>query len=76
MQVMKLVPADQYDRMLESYDKAMEELREVKAQLKAMSDAQVDDAARELKLYNLMDNQECDRDTAELLLQDDADDED
>lgn len=76
MQIMKLIPADQYDRMLVSYDKAMEELREVKAQLKAMSDAQVDDAARELKLYDLMDNQECAHDTAELLLQDDADDED
>lgn len=70
MQRMILVPVDQYDRMLESYDKAMEELREVKAQLKAMRGAPVDDVARELKLYDLMDEQECDHDTAELLLQD------
>lgn len=29
-----------------------------------------DDVAHELKLYDLMDKQECDRDTAELLLRD------
>lgn len=73
---MIMIPEERYNRMVESYDKAMEELREVKAQLKAMRGAPVDDVARELKLYDLMDEQKCDRDTAELLLQDDVDDED
>lgn len=33
MQRMILVPVDQYDCLLESYDKAMEELQELRAQL-------------------------------------------
>ena len=73
---MIMIPEERYNRMVESYDKAIEELREVKAQLKALRDAQADDVACELKLYDLMDEQECDHDTAELLLQGDADDED
>lgn len=36
MQKMILVPVEQYNRMIENYDKAMEELQEVKGQLKAM----------------------------------------
>ena len=69
MQKMILVPVEQYNRMIESYDKAMEELHEVREQLKVMMN-QDDDVARELKLYEIMDKHNCDRDVAELLLQD------
>ncbi len=69
MQKMILVPIDQYNRMIESYDKAMEELQEVREQLKAMK-PQEDDVSQELKLYDLMDKHDCDRDIAELLLRD------
>lgn len=69
MQKMILVPVEQYDRMIESYDKAMEELQEVKEQLKAMK-PQDDDVSQELKLYDIMDKNNCDREVAELLLQD------
>lgn len=69
MQKMILVPVEQYNRMIESYDKAMEELHEVREQLKVMTN-QDDDVARELKLYEIMDKHNCDRDVAELLLQD------
>ncbi|WP_077613007.1 hypothetical protein [Clostridium sp. Marseille-P2415] len=48
MQRMILVPVEQYNRMIESYDKAMEELQEVKGQLKAMKH-QDDDVARNSK---------------------------
>jgi hypothetical protein len=33
MQKMILIPVEQYNRMIESYDKAMEELQEVREQL-------------------------------------------
>lgn len=36
MQRMICISAEQYNRMLESYDKAMEELRELKEQLQAV----------------------------------------
>lgn len=36
MQRMICISAEQYNRMLESYDKAMEELRELKGQLQAV----------------------------------------
>ena len=68
MQKMILVPVEQYNRMIESYDKAMEELQEVK-ELKAMK-PQDDDVSQELKLYDIMDKNNCDREVAELLLQD------
>lgn len=114
MQKMKMimVPEERYNRMLESYDGAMEkilELSEENKRLKACEDPllmvmsddfrmsesmlkyakndevvtirlicrrirermeSTDDVARELKLYDLMDDAGCDRDTAELLLQD------
>lgn len=69
MQRMILVPVEQYNHMIESYDKAMEELHEVREQLKAMK-PQDDDVSQELKLYDLMDKNNCDREVAELLLQD------
>lgn len=69
MQKMIMIPEERYNRMLESYDRAQEELRELRKQL-AEVEVSRDDVARELKLYELMDNQECDHDTAELLLQD------
>lgn len=69
MQKMILVPVEQYNRMIESYDKAMEELYEVREQLKAMK-GKDDDVAHELKLYEVMDQHGSDRDVAELLLQD------
>ncbi|WP_395549216.1 MULTISPECIES: hypothetical protein [unclassified Lacrimispora] len=68
MQKMILVPVEQYYRMIESYDKAMEELHEVRSCLKAMK-TQDDDVSQELKLYDIMDKHNCDRDVAELLLQ-------
>lgn len=36
MQKMICIPVDQYDRMAESYDNAMEELRKLREQLQAM----------------------------------------
>ena len=69
MQRMILVPVEQYNHMIESYDKAMSELQEIKEQLKAMK-PQDDDVSQELKLYDLMDKNNCDREVAELLLQD------
>ncbi|MFR3728384.1 hypothetical protein [Lacrimispora sp.] len=69
MQKMILVPVEQYSRMIESYDKAMEELQELREQLKAMA-GQDEDVTQELKLYDLMDKHNCDRDVAELLLRD------
>lgn len=69
MQRMILVPVEQYNHMIESYDKAMSELHEVREQLKAMK-PQDDDVSQELKLYDLMDKNNCDREVAELLLQD------
>ncbi|WP_024295619.1 hypothetical protein [Lacrimispora indolis] len=69
MQKMILVPVEQYNCMIENYDKAMEELQEVKGQLKAIKH-QDDDVAQELKLYEIMDKHNCDRDVAELLFQD------
>lgn len=69
MQRMILVPVEQYNHMIESYDKAMKELQEVKEQLKAMK-PQDDDVSQELKLYDIMDKNNCDREVAELLLQD------
>lgn len=69
MQKMILIPVDQYNRMIESYDKAMEELYEVREQIKAMKSLN-DDVSQEIKLYEVMDKQGCDRDVAELLLQD------
>ena len=74
MQVI-MIPEERYNRMVESYDRAQEELRELRKQLAAVEVSR-DDVAHELKLYDLMDEQECGRDTAELLLQDDVDDED
>ena len=38
MQRMILVPVDQYDRMIESYEKAMEELYELREQLKSLKE--------------------------------------
>lgn len=64
-----MIQEERYNRMLDSYDKAMEELRTIKAQLKAISGS-ADDVAHELEVYDMMDKQECDRDTAELLLLD------
>jgi hypothetical protein len=55
--------------MIESYDMAMEELHEVKEQIKAMT-KQDDDVAYELLFYDLIDKHICDRDVEELLLQD------
>lgn len=71
MQKMKMImiPEERYNRMLESYDRAQEELRELRKQL-AEVEVSRDDVARELKLYDLMDDLGCDRDEAELLLQD------
>ncbi|MEY8356979.1 hypothetical protein AALB39_27045 [Lachnospiraceae bacterium 54-53] len=69
MQRMILVPVEQYNHMIESCDKAMEGLQEVKGQLKAMK-YQDDDVAQELQLYEIMDKHNCDRDVAELLFQD------
>lgn len=69
MQKMILVPVEQYSRMIESYDKAMEELQELREQLKAMA-GQDEDVAQELKIYEVMDKHNCDRDVAELLLRD------
>lgn len=129
MQRIILIPVEQYNRMIESYDNAAEELQEVREQLnetaiqkeieKALynkindSDRQVlcaimdrgygimvaicvafrygimqgkraerdrkkkserfnqdSDVIQELKLYDLMDKHNCDRDVAELLLRD------
>lgn len=114
MQKMKIImiPEERYNRMLESYDGAMEEILELSEEnkrLKASKDPllmvmsddfkmsesmlkyakndevitirlicrrirermkSTDDVARELKLYDLMDEHGCDHDTAELLLQD------
>lgn len=71
MQKMKMImiPEERYNRMLESYDRAQEELRELRKQL-AEVEVSRDDVACELKLYDLMDDLGCDRDEAELLLQD------
>lgn len=71
MQKMKMimVPEERYNRMVESYDRAQEELRELRKQLAAVEVSR-DDMTCELKLYDLMDELGCDRDTAELLLQD------
>ncbi|WP_347062325.1 hypothetical protein [Hungatella hathewayi] len=66
---MIMIPEERYNRMLESYDRAQEELRELRKQL-ATVEVSRDDVARELKLYDLMDDLGCDRDEAELLLQD------
>ena len=66
---MIMIPEERYNRMLESYDRAQEELRELRKQLAAVEVSR-DDVARELKLYALMDDLGCDRDEAELLLQD------
>lgn len=66
---MIMIPEERYNRMLESYDRAQEELRELRKQL-AEVEVSRDDVARELKLYDLMDDLGCDRDEAELLLQD------
>ena len=69
---MIMIPEERYNRMLESYDRAQEELRELRKQLAAVEVSR-DDVARELKLYDLMDDLGCDRDEAELLLQDEED---
>ena len=66
---MIMIPEERYNRMLESYDRSQEELRELRKQLAAVEVSR-DDVARELKLYDLMDDLGCDRDEAELLLQD------
>ena len=66
---MIMIPEERYNRMVESYDRAQEELREIRKQL-AEAEVSCDDVARELKLYDLMDDLGCDRDEAELLLQD------
>lgn len=66
---MIMIPEERYNRMVESYDRAQEELRELRKQL-AEAEVSCDDVARELKLYDIMDDRGCDRDTAELLLQD------
>ena len=65
---MIMIPEERYNRMVESYDRAQEELRELRKQL-AEAEVSCDDVARELKLYDLMDDLGCDRGTAELLLQ-------
>lgn len=69
MQKMKMImiPEERYNRMVESYDRAMEVLRKLRKQL-AAEEVSCDDVARELKLYDIMDDRGCDRDTAELLL--------
>lgn len=59
MQRMILVSVEQYNRMIESYDKTMEELQEVREQLKAMKSLD-DDVSQEIKLYEVMDKQCCD----------------
>ena len=66
---MIMIPEERYNRMVESYDRTQEELREIRKQL-AEAEVSYDDVARELKLYDLMDDLGCDRDEAELLLQD------
>lgn len=68
MQKMILIPADQYDLMLKSYDRAMEELHLIRELMESMN--VLDDVVRQLKLYELMDKHDCDMDTAELLLED------
>lgn len=68
MQKMILIPADQYDLMLRSYDRAMEELHQIRELMESMN--VLDDVVRQLKLYELMDKHDCDMDTAELLLED------
>lgn len=45
MQRMICIPSDQYNRMLESYDKAMEELQELREQLRTVQ-GDVDEAAQ------------------------------
>lgn len=40
MQKMILVPVDQYDCMIESYDKAMEELYRLREELKTMKEGE------------------------------------
>lgn len=37
MQKVIMIPVEQYDRMLQSYDKAMEELQRLRDQIKEMS---------------------------------------
>lgn len=69
MQKMILIPIEQYNRMVESYDKAVEELHEVRIRLSALEE-QGDDVEREIKLYDLMDKYHCDMDVAEALLED------
>ena len=66
---MIMIPEERYNRMVESYDRAQKELRELREQLAAVG-VSCDDVARELKLYDVMDDLGCDRDEAELLLQD------
>lgn len=68
MQKMILIPADQYDLMLKSYDRAMEELHLLRELMESMN--VLDDVVWQLKLYELMDKHGCDMDTAELLLED------
>lgn len=68
MQKMILIPADQYDLMLKSYDRAMEELHLIRELMESMN--VLDDVVWQLKLYELMDKHDCDMDTAELLLED------
>lgn len=67
MQKMILVPVEQYSRMIESYDRAMKELQELREQFKAMK-SQEYDVKQELTIYDLMDKYNCDRDVVELLL--------
>lgn len=40
MQKMICIPVDQYDRMVESYDTAMEELRQLREQLQALKEGE------------------------------------
>ncbi len=46
MQKMILIPVERYSRMIESYDRAIEELQEVRQQIKAMI-PQEDEVSRE-----------------------------
>lgn len=69
MQRMILVPVEQYNRMIESYDNTVKELQELREQIRAMAGGG-EDVTQELKLYDLMDKHNCDRDVAELLLRD------
>ena len=69
MQKMILVPVEQYNRMIESYDRAMKELQDLREQFKAMK-SQEYDVNQELTIYDLMDKRHCDGDVVELLFQD------